>query len=678
MDHKNRFSRLISFIKDYRLQIHPSNRLSGVYDTLIGWGFIALNTVFFSPPNDFFLVEINFLVFFFSGMIILFLPILLQLFKNKKGLKSLKTFMMLSSYHQEDRLADLTFSQRIKWIYWRGFIATGGYIAYTISKIYFGVIDNSEIFGADALVYALMCYIVLNESFSLKELTGIFIATLGVFFVIFFDIESFNWIQGVIGGIAGILSAICMSVVFVMTGIIIRHDNPHKVAFHQCAAGFIISFAILLISSFCHLFQDCPLFYQIPPLLLKNAMISGALYGVSLIFFLRAFLKTEPIIITVLGYSLGVFVILLEWLFKGELIHVKDGISAGLIGVGCFLLIHQEYVKDKRRKIRKKERNPLYGLSFKHLFRSLKEKYKDGEINRYEYLSEKHEFNKLLMEYSKELTHLPIREIKINQQGVVFHFEDPLSIVMETDGGARSAPFEILNFGEYEKEDEEISYRLLKNGDTILDIGAHIGWFSINWAKRFPLSQIYAFEPVPAIFTYLKRNVNHNELPNVILNNYGCSDKNKEDWMYYFQGGSALSSVANLIDHPSPHKIKCEFRSIDEIVSLYKLKSVDLIKCDVEGSEWFVLKGAYKTLIQHKPIIFIELYEEWCKKCGYSTKDVISFMRELGYGLFQVYQRALISVMPAELDNKEHYNYFFLHLEHHKNFLSKESNFSGD
>jgi hypothetical protein len=69
---KSRFSQLIEFIRDYRIRIPTTKRLSGISDTLIGWAFIAINTVFFPPPVELILSEVSFVCFFFSGCLALF------------------------------------------------------------------------------------------------------------------------------------------------------------------------------------------------------------------------------------------------------------------------------------------------------------------------------------------------------------------------------------------------------------------------------------------------------------------------------------------------------------------------------------------------------------------------------------------------------------------------------
>jgi FkbM family methyltransferase len=674
MDKKTRknskISRLIEFIRDYRIKISPKKRLRGVGDTLVGWGLIAISTVFTPPPLEIMSSAISFILSFGAGALFLLFYVIFKNTFNGNPLAGIKDLLIKDSTEVHMDAVHLAATQRRKWIYVRGFIATGGYIAYNISRIYFGVIDNSAIFGADALVYALLAFWILGMVLNSRKVLGLITASAGVFFVVFFDIQEFNWRDGIISASAGSISALCMTVIFFITAIIVRHDNPKRVAFHQCIAGLILSLLAFLLIWLFEASANNIVFSDLSVALVKSSVISGILYAIALVFFLRAFLCTEPIVIAVVGYSLGIFVILLQWLFKGELISEKDGISAFLIGLGCFFLIREEYVEDKKRANEIKTQKPIYEIGLSEELASLKNNYISGDLDKYSYLSEKHEFNKLLLEYSSQIKNSIIESIKILPEGLIFTFKSPLCIELETDGGARSAPFEILNFGSYEIEDETMAYNLIQNGDIIFDIGAHIGWYTINFAKRFPKSHIYAFEPMGITFEFLKNNIDRNHIKNAILLNFGCSNKKEEKNLYYFKGGSALSSIENLINHKTAKKIKCLLKPVDEIVEELKVPSVDFIKCDAEGSEFFILQGARRTIKKFNPIIFIELYEEWCQKCGYSTKDVLDMLNSEGYIAFQAINGRLEKASSNKLENSERYNYFFLHQNKHSAIIS--------
>lgn len=308
--------------------------------------------------------------------------------------------------------------------------------------------------------------------------------------------------------------------------------------------------------------------------------------------------------------------------------------------------------------------------SLKQLFSFVKERFLSNEIDLYEYLSERHEFNKLLLEYADQIKNTVIESIKILPGSVLFTFK-PFGIEMETEGAARSAPFEILNFGRYEPEDESMTYLLVQNGDTILDIGANIGWYTINLAKRFPNSKIYSFEPIPPTFELLTKNVQRNKLDNVTLIHSGLSDKEEKKDLYYFRGGSSVASIVNFVNNPNAQKVTCKFNTIDRLVSELNISSVNFIKCDVEGSELLVLSGAKVTIEKFKPIILLEVYEGQCQMCGYTAMDLINLLKSWGYEYFEANNNQLKRVESVRAVDNGRYNYFFLHVEAHRNLINK-------
>ena len=65
-----------------------------------------------------------------------------------------------------------------------------------------------------------------------------------------------------------------------------------------------------------------------------------------------------------------------------------------------------------------------------------------------------------------------------------------------------------------------------------------------------------------------------------------------------------------------------------------RLGRVDFIKCDVEGAELLVLRGAQSTLRRFRPKLFLEIDDRWVRSFGWTTADVLSFLRQIGYSYF--------------------------------------------
>ena len=156
----------------------------------------------------------------------------------------------------------------------------------------------------------------------------------------------------------------------------------------------------------------------------------------------------------------------------------------------------------------------------------------------------------------------------------------------------------------------------IKEHATILDIGANIGSHSIYWAIKRNADKIYSFEPLPATFEILKKNIELNKLEDKIIPyNFGLSDKKSKAMLQTYTpdniGAASFTKNKNGL---------FELRTLDSL----KIKDkIDLIKIDVEGAEVEVLKGAKKTIIKNTPTIVIESFNR--------KNEIDEFLNPLGY-----------------------------------------------
>lgn len=147
----------------------------------------------------------------------------------------------------------------------------------------------------------------------------------------------------------------------------------------------------------------------------------------------------------------------------------------------------------------------------------------------------------------------------------------------------------------------------VKPGMTIIDIGAHIGYYSLLFAKCVgPSGRVFAFEPLPDNFALLQKNVGLNNLLNVYALNQAVFSRTQE------------ITIAAPDDQPNPgsgsmhneagHKhYRVEAISMDDFCEKLALRP-DILKMDVEGTEYDVLIGAKETINRYRPNLFIELH----------------------------------------------------------------------
>ena len=152
-----------------------------------------------------------------------------------------------------------------------------------------------------------------------------------------------------------------------------------------------------------------------------------------------------------------------------------------------------------------------------------------------------------------------------------------------------------------------------KKGDTVIDIGAYFGDSAIWWAKEFE-AKVIAFEPLPEVFKELTENLRLNHVEDkVIAYNVALGSGEK------ITGGKGKGTMFNYADLEQT----LETKRLDD----FKFEKVDIIKIDVEGFEYEVLKGAVETIKRFHPKLILETHSTALRqKCD-------SLLKDLGYGL---------------------------------------------
>ncbi len=153
---------------------------------------------------------------------------------------------------------------------------------------------------------------------------------------------------------------------------------------------------------------------------------------------------------------------------------------------------------------------------------------------------------------------------------------------------------------------------------TAVDIGAHVGTWSVNMASRF--GRVLAFEPVAAHRECFVLNVT---AENVELFPVACGAGAKLVSITRDPHNSGASHVGGAGD--------IEMIALDSL----GLSDVDLIKMDVEGYEANVIAGARETILRCRPIICAEQKRDFAVKFGLKPTAATDALRALGMRLIQ-------------------------------------------
>ncbi len=151
-------------------------------------------------------------------------------------------------------------------------------------------------------------------------------------------------------------------------------------------------------------------------------------------------------------------------------------------------------------------------------------------------------------------------------------------------------------------------YLRLKESDVFVDVGAHIGKYSLPAARIVgDYGIVIAIEPSPDTFRALLDGIRRNGLTNIIALNVAAWDRDAVLKLFIKEArgqSTVLDNVGNI------RTVKIEnvlARRLDDIVKGLNLEKVNYVKIDVEGAEVNVLKGFMEGLIKYKPKVVIEI-----------------------------------------------------------------------
>jgi FkbM family methyltransferase len=164
-------------------------------------------------------------------------------------------------------------------------------------------------------------------------------------------------------------------------------------------------------------------------------------------------------------------------------------------------------------------------------------------------------------------------------------------------------------------EDDIITRFTPKKGDIVVDIGAHIGLYTIIGAKRVgEQGKVVAIEADPENFEMLNRNIKLNQLTNVIPLNYAVYSKETKIKLYLPSGESGFTKYNTIMPNwinTQEKFVEVNANTLDYLLQLNKIRQEEInwIKIDVEGAEFEVLKGATNVLSKSKDVaILMELH----------------------------------------------------------------------
>jgi len=197
-------------------------------------------------------------------------------------------------------------------------------------------------------------------------------------------------------------------------------------------------------------------------------------------------------------------------------------------------------------------------------------------------------------------------------------------------------------FGAYEMVEVDLMRRVLRRGDTAIDVGASIGYLSGVMAGCVGREgQVHCFEPVPDYFERLQAMTRMNPDYTFVLNRCALGETEGHASLQITRS-SNIGWNTMVPDYMPAKRVGCTLevpvRRLDRYIEQKGLKRIGMIKIDTEGFEYPVLKGLEAYLAhagsEQKPCILVEISEPANKLLGCSVQDLFNYMGRFSYRAF--------------------------------------------
>lgn len=209
--------------------------------------------------------------------------------------------------------------------------------------------------------------------------------------------------------------------------------------------------------------------------------------------------------------------------------------------------------------------------------------------------------------------------VDIPEGRIVFDKDDPVM------AGA-------ISFGKYEPETVAIFRSCLKEGMTVIDIGANLGYFTVIAASRVGSSgKVFSYEPDPRNFGLLEKNIVTNGFRNATALPIALSDCAGIRELF-FGDNQTTHSFGDKRGTGRSESVVTD--TLDNSLKALGYPRIDIIKMDIEGAEPLALEGMRETIARNPTLIIIfEFHPKAIKRLGYYPLKFLEKFKKIGFSL---------------------------------------------
>ena len=211
-----------------------------------------------------------------------------------------------------------------------------------------------------------------------------------------------------------------------------------------------------------------------------------------------------------------------------------------------------------------------------------------------------------------------------------------------------------MAMGNFEARTVELIENVLRPGMNMVDVGAHVGYFSLLAASLVGESgRIFAFEPEPENYQILIGNIERNGYETIVVEQKAISQSLGEVQLFISGLDNGSHSIYQNKKRRTTGFVTVPTITLDSFIELHGSPDLDLIKIDVEGAEIDVINGMQRILERLRPpALLIEFCPFLLQAAGKLPIDLIRLIRRWGFVIQYIDEN--VGVLPLDESVEDH------------------------
>jgi FkbM family methyltransferase len=188
-----------------------------------------------------------------------------------------------------------------------------------------------------------------------------------------------------------------------------------------------------------------------------------------------------------------------------------------------------------------------------------------------------------------------------------------------------------MTTGDYEPGVTRLFDRLIESGMVVVDVGAHIGYYTLLAAKKVgPTGKVYAFEPAPSNYALLVKNIALNGYQNIVPVPKAVSNT-QGTITFFLHPDSVTHSLHRETLGRGKTAITVETTTLDHFFEEQGWPAVHLVKMDIEGAELAALEGMTKLIERNRVCLILEFVPQILRNAGVNPSELLEKLSGLGF-----------------------------------------------